>query len=364
MASSADDLSSKSTSEPAPPTDCGHEDMSPPTPDPAVENDSESESGEDASSDSSSVVHDWQESFSTFQSRVKKLILETLWSDANEADVLIERLKGGGYNRIIGITRHITDEPTHDVQYILRLPRFSYARLDRDVANLQFLQRYSTIPAPTVIAFDTNTDNQVQGPYMIQNRIVGTDMLVTFPKLTHEDKCRVARDVGGVVNQMLALRSDAAGALTFKANEVGLDAAFYVGSFPSVNEGFPGCDEEGPEQEPVPYRKAHTSRPALELLTERFQKQKENSLRTHPTEDFEPMIMDAFCTMASELDADGWLSNLPNCLAHLDFEPRNILIDPASAPEGPIVTAVLDWDSAILAPIFMACTPPSGSGVG
>ncbi|CEI60364.1 unnamed protein product [Fusarium venenatum] len=61
--------------------------------------------------------------------------------------------------------------------------------------------------------------------------------------------------------------------------------------------------------------------------------------------------------MASELEASGWFANQHYySLAHLDLAPRNILVDPTSNKA--IISAILDWDSAILAPMFMSCAPP------
>lgn len=322
-----------------------HEDISPPP----LQSEVDDESGSDAGGDDTSTLEFSHESFSTLQSRVQRLVLETIWSDANEENVTIERLKGGGYNRIIGVARRTAGEPSNDLQYILRLPRFEDVRLDRDVANLQFLHHHSTIPAPTVITFDTSTENQLDGPYMIQERIVGASLHSIFLELTQEDQCRVARDVGKVVNQMLAVQSNVAGVLTFTENETSLNAPIHVTSYPSIQ----------PEEQPVPYSKAHTTRSVLELLKESFQNQKEYSLKKDPDDVIDVEKMDAFSTMASELDTDGWLENLPNCLAHLDFAPRNILVDPTSGPDESIIKAVLDWDSAVLSPIFMACAPPA-----
>jgi aminoglycoside phosphotransferase (APT) family kinase protein len=69
-------------------------------------------------------------------------------------------------------------------------------------------------------------------------------------------------------------------------------------------------------------------------------------------------LIDRFCAMALELDAGGWLVNSHYSLAHLDLAPRNILVDPTSDTQLPIITGILDWDSAILAPMFMSCAPP------
>jgi hypothetical protein len=70
-----------------------------------------------------------------------------------------------------------------------------------------------------------------------------------------------------------------------------------------------------------------------------------------PADTFRPEHWDNFCGMLSELKADGWLSDHHISIAHLDLQPRNILVDH-------IITGVLKWNSAIFGPRFLTCAPP------
>ena len=54
----------------------------------------------------------------------------------------IERLKGGSFNRIIGITIHPKSD--RQEQLVLRVPRFTTAPPDREIAILQFISLYKT----------------------------------------------------------------------------------------------------------------------------------------------------------------------------------------------------------------------------
>jgi len=64
--------------------------------------------------------------------------------------------------------------------------------------------------------------------------------------------------------------------------------------------------------------------------------------------------------MAHELDADGWFCQVWYSLAHLDLAPRNIHVDEAAFldPLCIMITGILDWDGAVLAPCFLSCYPP------
>lgn len=67
-----------------------------------------------------------------------------------------------------------------------------------------------------------------------------------------------------------------------------------------------------------------------------------------------------FGQMTRDLDAGGWFRGLQYSLAHLDLAPRNILVDTTclSDPSRNLITGILDWDSALLAPRFMSYYPP------
>ncbi|KAI1394707.1 hypothetical protein F4819DRAFT_506880 [Hypoxylon fuscum] len=304
-------------------------------------------SNSDVESDTSTLVYD-HESFTTYQSRILEFALENVWPDAAAENIILERLQGGGFNRIIGITRQKDDQadPT-EVQYILRLPRFDAAQVDSDVAILCFLEQHTQMPTPKVIAFDDTDCNRLESPYMIQHRIKGVDTLSTFPSLDHSARLKFAREMGNVFREMLGTQSSMAGTLTFSVKDKSLLTPFHITPFAPQDP-----------QQAVPYHNSATNQTVLELLTANFKAQTAFELKHYPDDVLTPHMMERFCAMALELDADGWFENVHNCLAHLDLAPRNILVDSVSNTQSPIISAVLDWDSAVFAPMFMACTPP------
>lgn len=67
--------------------------------------------------------------------------------------------------------------------------------------------------------------------------------------------------------------------------------------------------------------------------------------------------MKRFSAMARQLDESGKLKDVNIALCNLGLESRNILVDPDDPQK--CISGVLDWDSAMLDPEFMACKPPS-----
>ncbi|KAH8724899.1 hypothetical protein GQ44DRAFT_739995 [Phaeosphaeriaceae sp. PMI808] len=96
----------------------------------------------------------------------------------------------------------------------------------------------------------------------------------------------------------------------------------------------------------------------LDLLSQIFKARTANGLRDFPSDNFRPKFFAKFITMAQELDTDGWFQGNRNSMCHLDLEPRNILINPMAESQETIITGILDWDNAVLAPSFLSCKSP------
>ncbi|KAI1135591.1 kinase-like domain-containing protein [Hypoxylon sp. FL0543] len=303
--------------------------------------------GSDTESDTSTVEWD-HEPFSEFQFRVLAFAHSDVWPDTDPGHITVERLLGGGFNRIVGITRRDSDQADSiETRYILRIPRLDSSQVDRDAGVLRFLELHTSIPVPRVIKYDDTAHNGLESPYMIQDRISGTDLCSSFQFLDHATRKRVAYELGTVINQMLATRSSTTGNLAFSNELESPNASFYVIPFGYKDSRLA-----------VPHSDSPNTESLLEQLTTNFQAQTAAALDYCPKETFRPNFMRRFCTMASELDAGGWFNSVPNCIAHFDFHPRNILVEPTEDPQKPVVSAILDWDDAGFAPMFMACAPP------
>ncbi|KAK6955569.1 hypothetical protein Daesc_003209 [Daldinia eschscholtzii] len=300
--------------------------------------------GSDTESVSSSVLYDEQEPFITFRNRVLNLALHKIWPDATADEIIIERMMGGGFNRIIGISRHTAQQPNNYVQYILRVPRYADEPLDSQVGTLRFLHEHCNIPAPKVIHFDHTDNNELNTRYMIQNRISGEPLLAAYPKLTHEKRSRLAQELGRLYSEILATTSTTSTILIPpKEQQVPPKAVTR-----SCMELTITRDIRDP---PIP-QDVH------EMLVNIFKDQKAAELEVRPNSIIRPKLLDQFCHMVSDLRDWDCFDNCHISLAHLDLEPRNILINPISDASSPILSAILDWDSAILAPQFMCCKPP------
>ena len=357
-----------------------------------------SQESSNAGSETSTVVYG-HETFETFQGKVEALC-NTLWPDP-AAKFTVEKGPGGSFNRIIVININYLKSRTPSKDVILRIPRFDRARPDRETAAVRFVRQNSRIPVPEIVTADLTTNNVLQSPYTIQSRVPGISLLTTFPNLSQSQKLQIAKLVGQVLAQLLEITSPVSGvieespekrpvtkgALVPKQRHRGFwkyvrstlarkptvtSRLFtpYLGSH--RNFLVRPFDIKGPYDDTETAKAQQTNdlqgrapqEEVLQMLLDQFARWKTDWITNYPDDDLMAKYYDGFSTIAEEMQRLGVLENdKAFTLCHLDFEPRNILIeltpDSSSSLSLASLTGILDWDSAVFAPKVMSCTPPS-----
>ncbi|CZT49760.1 uncharacterized protein RSE6_10649 [Rhynchosporium secalis] len=159
-----------------------------------------------------------------------------------------------GFNRIIGID--LVSNKSATCRYIIRVPRFEAAQLDRDLAPLQLLQHRSNLRIPEVVAYDVTVYNVLESPYMIQKRISGIPLFPAYPDMPHGTKSAIAKEFGKFFSELHSIKSVVAGRLTLS----------------TVNESLmiqPFNSEESDTA--VPYEAGDAAQPILATLCEALQ---------------------------------------------------------------------------------------------
>ena len=189
-----------------------------------------------------------QTPFAEFAWSVQQLCKE-LWPTSFQ-EVSIERLRGGSFNRVIGLTvtsspatesasllpptySQVNDseppsskttscEPTPTTlnqgrtsQYILRITRDSHYRIDGDIATLCYVRSRSSIPVPQIVAFDLGTNNPFGSPYSLQHRIPGVPLISILDDLTQPQCRELAVQLGQILRELQELKSSVPGELGF-----------------------------------------------------------------------------------------------------------------------------------------------------
>ena len=325
-------------------------------------------------SDTSTWRYD-QEPWSLYRHRVEKLC-ETLWPAQKTLEArlvdnkliarlravkllskilprsqkpILERMEGGDYNRITGIT--LPHSRIHEPrQLILRAPREKeLARPERDVGILTYVGRRSSIPVATVAKRDYTCNNPLESPYVLQNRIEGQDLEKLWPTLTHSQRCTIAAEVGGVIRKLFALESNTPGSLSC-INEYGKPHHLEPFELKMAS----GDNFNEPEKFTLPEHQT-----TYEFFTAQFLRWRAVDFRRSGgeiTRDVE--LWDGLLQTVQEMnDMNLFPEDLGNCLCHVDLHPRNIMV--SIQPDDSLkVTAILDWDESVFAPKFVNCLPP------
>ena len=260
----------------------------------------------------------------------------------------------GGYNRIIGINT-LDDVSNARKKYIIRIPRFKgIARPDRDVAILEYVRKHSSIPVATVVKSDFTANNLLGSSYVIQERIPGLDLQNSdrrFPDLTFEQKTSFTRRFAQILKEILSLRGPSPGQIEPTSKRT-TDEDIQLRHFKV--EGNHHADLREPDD-----LSFSNSTPSYEKTLAFFQSQFERWRKVAIGKNMlKVMFMERLSAMAAQMYEAGFLGDRDYCLCHLDLAmaPRNILADVVDGSLA--ITAILDWDEAVFAPTFVACTPP------
>ncbi|KAI0882489.1 uncharacterized protein GGS22DRAFT_195765 [Annulohypoxylon maeteangense] len=301
------------------------------------------DSDSDVESDVSSIIFNDQESFTTFRFRVIDFVIQRIWPYATAEEITVEQMSGEE-NRIIKVSRQPVGKPESREQYVIRIPKYDIGQLNSQVANLRFLRLHGKIPAPIILTFDKTSDNILGSKFIIQDYIPGTNLLSSYSSLTHEQRCRVARELGCVYHELLATRSDTPGFLTLSRSGT---SPLRIVPLEGKIKKFNGSYDNPP-----------TAPDVHKCLVDVFLKRWVILDEPLPGNNSWPRLRDKLCQVASEMKAGGWFRDCHTSLAHLNLVPRNILVNPTTDTTRPIISGILDWDSSVFVPQFMGCQPP------
>ena len=289
----------------------------------------------------------------------------------------LEKMKGGGFNRVIGIdVKGSCNRMAVIERVVLRIPRFNNARLDRDIAALRFVRKYTSIPVPEIVTYDLTKANPLDSPYIVQTRIQGYDLQANpgpnyYPTLSHNQKCTVAKELGRILREIQSVEHSSPGLIEaakdsqdYIIRHLDISTLSFIEEEPDLNTELPffqprvyGVSQSAIE-EPSAQRNDFEKSTYYFLLAQ-FGRLRASELRRDPAmigwiNEYERLV-----TMAKQMNDLDLLGDGRNCLCHLDLNtaPRNIMA--RVQPDGSLeITGILDWDSAIFAPRFAGCVPP------
>ena len=266
----------------------------------------------------------------------------------------VERLSGGSFNRIIGIT--VTESNSGVVnRYILRVPRFETACPEREVAIVEYVRQHSAIPVPRIVTTDFTKNNPLKVPYVVQTRIPGFELhskTQDFTQLTHEQQCAFATDFGLILRKLQEMSHSTPGQIEALTNQHSIHK-YHVKAFDVDADPF----GENPELDDISLAdEAPGYKSTLEFYQSQFERW-EVAASKHD-DILKVDYMKCLAAIADQMNEAGFLGDNENCLCHLDLNhaPHNIMVNVKD--EALSISGILDWDSAVFAPRFVGCVPP------
>lgn len=281
-----------------------------------------------------------------------------LQSYASESVYTIERLTGGTYNRIIGIRVDNIGTKEHR-HFILRVPRanmaeFSY--IEREVAIMRFVRQKTTIPVAEIISFDPTNNNPLDSGYVIQRRLPGVCLHTVWDNLTHEQRCNIAKEIGRTILALQEVKHSFPGLVDACPEVVGYQRLI-VRPFDIVSPHDVNWKQKISKTVSDDAIDTTTDGP-LQWFGTQFGRWLAHELLADPSAILYWDYQVHFVEAAKQMDALGFLGDGQNCLCHFDLAARNVLVD--ILPDGsPAISGIVDWDSAVFAPTFVSCAPPS-----
>ncbi|CAI6331462.1 unnamed protein product [Periconia digitata] len=310
-----------------------------------------------------------QEPYETFKNKIVQLCKSVFGMLPMET----ERMQGGSYNRVVGISVEYSTPsksffrgmfsklrsrlhrmvrngcvPKGERKYVVRMrrgPEEPYS-VGHDVATLNFVRKHTLLPIADVIAFSNSTDSCVESPYMIQTCLPGQNLKSLWTQLTHKQRGDALRQITLMTHQLQYIESNRAGVLkTCSKISEGPDD-YEVEKFDMLRTNW---------SQPAPISTPQTT---FEFLMELWEKQLDSQLKT-PDAYVMPQYYKIRKIILSLRDL-GFLSESDLfTFAHTDLFPRNVLAQITSDSTVQI-TGILDWDAshAFLAPKIIACRAP------
>ena len=268
---------------------------------------------------------------------------------------LIKRLRDGDLNHITGITLP-SGSGEIERNLILRVTRWDQRTLSRDVAILNYVRQKTRIPVPTIAAIDTSCNNPLEKPYVLQHLVLGSDLRASWDNLCHQQRYEIAAQIGQVYHTLLQLEHPKVGLLDEMTATPGGTSSFKVVPF---DLDLPE-DEKEPDLDTAAYSGSTINQQtAVDLF--RFQMNRWRAVALSQScgrIDNEVKLWDQLLQVVHDMDDIGLFKGSPNCLCHVDLHPGNIMVQ-THAGDSINITAILDWDEAVIAPKFVACTPPA-----
>lgn len=299
-----------------------------------------------------------QEPFSSYHDKITTLCKSIgLGAPSSQS-----RLKGGSYNRVVGLEFVGTDVPP----CVIRIPRpyphdgdLESKKAANQVSTIAFI-RGQNLPTPEVLAYDITSNNALESEYMIQARAAGVTLESVLATMSNEEKKSLITQMVPLLVQMESIHFPTAGKVIAPSKIPTTSCLSKSTLDPPIVPGF----TVGP---PI-HEKILPTTPGASLKTLMlnqlngwidYQCRKLPEGRKAEGRPWFVDLLEDLMAIATQMEDLGLMKPEaePNVLYHWDLQPRNILVDKQEG-KGWQITAILDWDEVLSVPRMLSRKPP------
>ncbi|KAF8469344.1 kinase-like domain-containing protein [Gautieria morchelliformis] len=219
--------------------------------------------------------------------------------------------------------------------------------MEAEIATMRYVKTHSTIPVPEVYYHDKDEKGEVGGEWMLLEDIRGTNLYMTWPEMSIDQRQKVGLAVVDVWAQLMRLRFGAIGSINSPGNDA---ETFYVGPMTFMPTNVGKTTGPPPRSKCGPFSCARDWLLALARLDMRFLN--EAPLTEEEKSRMIPVISDTEAAPLPYLDNSEASDPSPqstNVLFHVDLGVHNIMVD---SDDPTIITGIIDWEGACVVPLW------------
>lgn len=316
------------------------------------------EEGLDDNDDNDFYYMPWENMVPKFQA-----LCVSVWPTAHHSQTQVSFLAEGSYNKVISVSLK-RDEVLRE--YVIRIPCDESTILS-SVAILRYLRQDTELRVPAVVSYDNTRNNPLEYGYIVLEKVPGVPLQECLDDLTQHQKLVLAREIGELYVQLRSIKNPAAGLLKVPLEETESfidhpESHLIVEPYGASTARFPweiNCEDSSSEFIALDLLKEDPQDLSCdEMMLLPFRRRLYHfSHGPHPSrrrlEDLQFLL-----EMVQDMVKSGHFANSEDagfCLWHPDLWPRNIMVDLEASP---MISGILDWDSPVFAPPFIAATPP------
>ncbi|TEY46848.1 hypothetical protein BOTCAL_0312g00050 [Botryotinia calthae] len=296
---------------------------------------------------SSTYMHE-QEPFETYRCKVNQLCIDIGLGEPST----IERMNGGSYNRVIGLS---FQSDSGIQRRILRIPRAwdpkwsKQADIQAQVEITMWLQRFAFLRVPKVLAIDTTAANFLRSPYVLQERLQGIpldDLFFEIPEqLSMSARLEVVKTIAEFIIKLERTTLDKPGRL------VGTHAVPWTST--SIASSTTRIKFAGFYLDFVETAPPLENQELPSLLS--------TMMKAHQTNRKEEDVQwEMLLLVLGEMAARNFFksSDSINVLWHWDLQPRHIFVEKSESGKWE-VSGIIDWDDVKSVPLVLTRAPRS-----